>query len=49
MIVLTYLEIVVLTVLRHSLQVGVGVQQVLSSLRYLGGYQGVQVRRHGDP
>ena len=45
----THLKVVILAVLGNPLQVGVGVQQVLSSLRYLGGYQGVQVRRHGDP
>ena len=45
---ISYLEVVVLAVLRHPLQVGVGVQQVLPALGYLGGDQGVQVGRHGD-
>ena len=43
---LSYLEVVVLAVLRHPLQVGVGVQQVLPALGYLGGDEGVQVGRH---
>ena len=43
---LSYLEVVVLAVLRHSLQVGVGVQQVLPALGDLRGYQRVQISRH---
>ena len=40
------LEVVVFTVLGHSFKVCVRVQQVLPSLRDLGGDQRVQVGRH---
>ena len=42
----SYLEVVVLAVFSHPLQVGVGVQEVLSPLRDLGGDQRIQVSRH---
>lgn len=40
------LEVIIFAVFRHSLQVGVGVQQVLSPLRDLRGDEGVQVGCH---